>query len=79
MEDIEKPGYRTVYNGVTSSTQTQFSISAPEIKPSKYYRLAIQSKNCGLYSDETYITVASGSVPTSPAAAPVVASYDTPT
>jgi hypothetical protein len=79
MENIEKPGLKIVYNGVTSSTKTSVTLTYPEIKPGQYYKLKLQSKNCGLFSEGTYLTLASGSVPSQPPIAPYLFSYDNKT
>lgn len=65
MEDILQPGFKLVYNGLTLSTVTMFTIATPEIEPSKYYKFKLQAKNCGRFSSGTssQITVASASVP----------------
>lgn len=65
MEDILIPGLRLVYNGITLSTVTQFTIAVPDIDQSKYYRFVVQAKNCGRFSTgaNSQITVASASVP----------------
>ncbi len=41
MEDILVPGLKLVYNGLTLSTVTQFTIAVPDIAPSKYYRFVV--------------------------------------
>lgn len=41
MEDILLPGFVLVYNGLTLSTVTQFTIANPDIEPSKYYKFKI--------------------------------------
>lgn len=79
MEDILSPGMNIVYNGITLSTTTQFTIAYPNIQPSKYYKFLLQSKNCGQYSSGVYLTVASGSVPATISAAPTVKSFDSST
>jgi hypothetical protein len=76
MEDIMNLGYRTVYNGITLPTVTKFTISSPNILPSKTYRFLIQSKNCGRFSAGLTMIVKSGSVPSRIAKAPMVVSYD---
>jgi len=53
MEDIDMPGYLTVYEGVQQSTQTQVTLTYPNVQPSRYYRLKLQSKNCGYFSAGT--------------------------
>ena len=78
LENIEQPGFEIVYNGVRQSTQTSLTLTAPQIQPSQYYRLKLQSKNCGLFSEGIFLTAASGSVPDRPPIAPYVWSYDSP-
>jgi hypothetical protein len=70
MEDVNNPGYLTVYNGVQQSTRTQVTLTYPQVQPSRYYRLKLQSKNCGYLSVGTYLVIASGSVPDQPPTAP---------
>ena len=81
MEDILSPGLRLVYNGLTISTVTQFTIANPDIEPSKYYRFLIQSKNCGRFSTgaSSQVIVASASVPAKVLEAPKLVAYDSAT
>jgi len=76
IENISEPGFNLAYDGVSRSTQTSFTISYPYIQPGLYYKLKLFSKNCGLFSDSTLLTVASGSVPAQPPKAPYILSYD---
>ena len=79
MEDILAPGYSIVYNGITLPTITKYTISTPQIQPSKYYKFLLQTKNCGRFSSGVTLTAASASVPSTVAAAPKVLSYDSTT
>lgn len=59
---------------------TDLTLSYPYISPSRYYRLQLQSKNCGqVYSSPVFLTVASASVPPQIVEAPFVVSYDNAT
>jgi len=79
MEDVLNVGMRVVYNGITLPTITRFTISNPEIRPSRTYRFLLEAKNCGRYSTGTTLIVRSGSVPSRIAVAPSVISYDSST
>ena len=76
MEDVLNVGMRIVYNGITLATITRFTITSPDILPSRTYRFLLESKNCGRYSTGTTLLVRSGSVPSRIPAAPLVKSYD---
>jgi hypothetical protein len=77
MEDILAPGMSVVYDGSKASTITHLTLGYPTITPSRYYRLQLQSKNCGqVYSTPVFLTVASASVPAQIVNAPFVVSYD---
>jgi hypothetical protein len=39
MENIEEPGLKIVYNGVSSSTKTSVTLTYPNVKPGQYYKL----------------------------------------
>ena len=77
MEDILLPGFRLVYNGLTLSTVTQFTIANPDIEPSRYYKFKVQAKNCGRFSTgiNSQITVASASFPSKILRAPRLVSF----
>lgn len=66
LEDIANPGFTLVYNQLKTSTATSLSLSVPTIKPSTYYRIKIQAKNCALFSSGAFITLASATVPSQP-------------
>jgi hypothetical protein len=79
LEDILEPGYRVAYDGVRSTSTTTATLSYPTIRPSRYYKLLLQAKNCGeVLSPGQALTVASASVPTA-MATPTLASYDSAT
>ena len=64
LEDILNPGYTVVYNGTRASTTTSISLAYPIITPSRYYKLLLQTKNCGqVLSTGVALTVASASIP----------------
>jgi titin len=79
LENIAHPGLQLVYNGINQSTQTSLTVTAPNIAGGNYYLFKLQSKNCGLFSTGTEITVPSGSRPDQPTQAPYILSYDSPT
>jgi hypothetical protein len=79
LENILEPGMKIVYNGVQQSTQTSLSLSYPTIRPGQKYKFFIQSKNCGLFSEGAYQTIASGKEPDQPPVAPDVLTYDSTT
>lgn len=62
LEDIESPGYTIVYNGIKQPYVVSFTLSQPTIQAGKYYNIKVVSKNCGLFSEEQVLAVASGSV-----------------
>lgn len=47
LEDILQPGFQVVHNGIRSSSTTSLTLGYPTIRPSRYYRLLLQAKNCG--------------------------------
>jgi hypothetical protein len=47
IEDIHDPGYQLAYNGSRSSLVTAVTIGYPRIQPSHYYKLLLQTINCG--------------------------------
>lgn len=80
MEDTHEPGLKIVYDGPKSSTTTSYTLRYPTIRASRYYKLLLQSKNCGeVLSPGRSLTVASASVPSQIERAPHVVSYDAPT
>jgi len=80
LEDTLSPGFQLVYNGVRSSSTTSLTLSYPAIRPSRYYKLLLQAKNCGqVFSSGFPMTMASASVPPKIETAPSVVSYDTST
>lgn len=80
IEDITYPGFLVAFDGKVMSTQTSYTLRAPKIQPGHYYKLKMQSKNCGLLSDgdQAVLTVAAASVPNAPGS-PYVLSYDSTT
>jgi hypothetical protein len=77
MEDILAPGLEVVYDAPKASMITHLTLGYPTLSPSRYYRLQLQSKNCGqVYSTPVFLTVASASVPAQIVEAPHVVSYD---
>ena len=71
LEDILEPGYKVAYDGVRSSTTTTFTLGYPTIRPSRYYKLLLQTANCGeVLSSGVALTVASASAPTRISRAP---------
>ena len=79
LEDILDPGYKVAYNGLRSSSTTAATLAYPTIRPSRYYKLLLQAKNCGqVLSTGAALTVASASSPSRIVAAPRLLSYDSP-
>lgn len=68
--------YDLIYNGITLSSITSYTVRYPTISPSTYYRFRLKSKNCGQYSTGVQLYVASASLPSKISVAPTVVSYD---
>ena len=77
LEAVLSPGYMVVYDGIRSSSTTALTLSYPTVRPSRYYKLLLQAKNCGqVFSSGVALTVASASAPLPIVDAPVIVSYD---
>ena len=77
LEDILAPGFRVAYDGTRSSTTTAITLRYPTIRPGRYYKLLLQTANCGqVLSTGTALTAASASAPSQIVKAPQLQSYD---
>ena len=66
MENIESPGFSLVYDGITNSHITSYSLLRPTIGAAETYNFKLRDKNCGYYSSNVSLSATAASKPSAP-------------